>query len=140
MRPAREPMPAARVLDHKLANWSGGRRYTCPSYEIVRVSDGVRIAVPGLPALRRLRRGDGQPRARARPRAAPETVEEILLWTGTPLATQEVAVVCDVPLPRRASAWPGWQERHVGLRRPLDAARLRQRAAPRTYEAVAKHA
>ena len=48
MAAAREPMPAARVLDHKLANWSGGRRYTCPSYEIVRRSDGVRIAVPGF--------------------------------------------------------------------------------------------
>ena len=45
---AREPMDAARVLDEKLANWSGGRRYTCPSYEIVRRSDGVRIAVPGF--------------------------------------------------------------------------------------------
>ena len=45
---ARRPMPAARILDHKLANWSGGRRYTCPSYEIVRVADGVRIAVPGF--------------------------------------------------------------------------------------------
>ena len=45
---AREPIPAARVLDEKLANWSGGRRYTCPSYEIVRRSDGVRIAVPGF--------------------------------------------------------------------------------------------
>ena len=33
---------AARVLDEKLANWSGGRRYTCPSYEIERVSDGVK--------------------------------------------------------------------------------------------------
>src|SRR5262249_14558690 len=31
MRLAREPLPAARALDHKLANWSGGRRYTCPS-------------------------------------------------------------------------------------------------------------
>ena len=41
-------MPAARVLDNKLANWSGGRRYTCPSYEIVRTADGVRIAVPGF--------------------------------------------------------------------------------------------
>src|SRR5919199_1539106 len=45
---APERLAAARVLDHKLANWSGGRRYTCPSYEIVRVSDGVRISVPGF--------------------------------------------------------------------------------------------
>ena len=48
--------PAARVLDERLANWSGGRRYTCPSYEIVRLADGVTDLDPGLPAVRRLRR------------------------------------------------------------------------------------
>ncbi|MDX6726756.1 MAG: hypothetical protein QOK49_1561 [Baekduia sp.] len=96
MAAAREPSAAARVLDAKLANWSGGRRYTCPSYEIERKADGVRIAVPGfqpfpvydvvtanlLPGLER--------------RAAPATVQEVLAWTGTPLATKEVAVVCDI--------------------------------------------
>src|SRR5215208_3991461 len=45
---AREPMPAAKALDYKLANWSGGRRYTCPSYEIERLADGVKISVPGF--------------------------------------------------------------------------------------------
>lgn len=97
MAAARQPLPAARVLDDKLANWSGGRRYTCPSYEIERPADGVRIAVPGfqpfavydvitanlLPALDR--------------RDAPESVEEVLAWTGTPLASIEVAVICDIP-------------------------------------------
>jgi predicted DsbA family dithiol-disulfide isomerase len=96
MELARRPMPAARVLDHKLANWSGGRRYTCPSYEIVRLADGVRIAVPGfqpfgvydvitanlVPGLER--------------RDPPASVEAVLEWCGTPLATQEVAVVCDI--------------------------------------------
>lgn len=93
---ARGPMPAARVLDHKLANWSGGQRYTCPSYEILRPEDGVRIAVPGfqpfsvydvitanlVPGLDR--------------RDPPDSVEEVLEWCATPLATQEVAVVCDI--------------------------------------------
>jgi predicted DsbA family dithiol-disulfide isomerase len=96
MATARRPMPAARVLDHKLANWSGGQRYTCPSYEIVRLEDEVRIAVPGfqpfgvydvitanlVPGLER--------------RADPDSVEEVLEWCGVPLATQEVAVVCDI--------------------------------------------
>lgn len=98
MTAARAPMPAALVLDDKLANWSGGRRYTCPSYEIVRKSDGVRIAVPGfqpfavydvvtanlVPDLTR--------------RDPPATAEEVLAWTGTPLATKEVAVVRDIPV------------------------------------------
>ena len=82
MAAAREPMRAARVLDHKLANWSGGRRYTCPSYEVARLADGVTIAVPGfqpfavydvllanlVPGLDR--------------REPPDDVEEILRWTG----------------------------------------------------------
>jgi len=96
MAAARQPMPAALVLDERLANWSGGQRYTCPSYEIERIEDGVRIAVPGfqpfpvydvitanlVPGLRR-----------ADPAESPE---EVLRWTGTPLATKEVAVVRDI--------------------------------------------
>ena len=45
---ARAPMPAARVLDHKLANWSGGRRYTCPSYEIVRLATACGSPCPAF--------------------------------------------------------------------------------------------
>ena len=115
MRLAREPMPAARVLDAKLANWSGGRRYTCPSYEITRLSDGVTISIPGfqpfaaydvvlanlVPGLER--------------REAPSSVEEVLRWAGTPLASQEVAVVCDVPFEdARQALGRVAEERHVG--------------------------
>jgi predicted DsbA family dithiol-disulfide isomerase len=96
MAAARQPIEAARVLDDRLANWSGGRRYTCPSYEIVRKADGVRIAVPGfqpfavydvimanlVPGIER--------------RDPPQSAEEVLAWTGTPLATKEVAVVRDI--------------------------------------------
>jgi predicted DsbA family dithiol-disulfide isomerase len=97
MAHAREPMRSARVLDAKLANWSGGRRYTCPSYEICRVEDGVKIAVPGFQpfaaydvVLANLVPG-------AERREPPASVAEVLEWTGTPLASQEVAVVCDIP-------------------------------------------
>jgi hypothetical protein len=103
------------VLDEKLANWSGGRRYTCPSYEIVRVADGVKIAVPGfqpfavydvvtanlVPGLDR--------------RDPPESVEEVLAWTGTPLATKEVAVVCDIGFAEaRERLGRAAVEQHVG--------------------------
>jgi predicted DsbA family dithiol-disulfide isomerase len=96
MAAAREPRTAARVLDHKLANWSGGRRYTCPSYEIVRVEDGVRIAVPGFQpwAVYDVVTANLVPGADRRD--PPESVEDVLRWTGTPLATKEVAVVCDI--------------------------------------------
>ena len=93
---ARKPIPAARVLDEKLANWSGGRRYTCPSLEIVRRSDGVRIAVPGFQpfaaydvVLANLVPGSER-------RDAPSSVLDVLAWAGEPLATREVAVVCDI--------------------------------------------
>jgi predicted DsbA family dithiol-disulfide isomerase len=94
---ARRPMPAAKVLDHKLANWSGGRRYTCPSYEITRISDGITISVPGfqpfavydailanlVPGLDR--------------REPASSAEQVLDWRAFPLSTQEVATVCDIP-------------------------------------------
>jgi predicted DsbA family dithiol-disulfide isomerase len=115
MAGARQPIPAARVLDHKLANWSGGRRYTCPSYEVVRRSDGVRIAVPGFQpfAVYDVVTANLVPGLDRRP--APESVEEVLAWTGTPLATQEVAVVCDIPF-REARERLGRVavEQHVG--------------------------
>jgi predicted DsbA family dithiol-disulfide isomerase len=95
MAAARQPIPAARVLDAKLANWSGGRRYTCPSYEIVRMTDGVKIAVPGFQpfavydvVLANLTPGLGR-------QADPDSVEEVLAWAGEPLATEEVAVLLD---------------------------------------------
>jgi predicted DsbA family dithiol-disulfide isomerase len=115
MAAARAPMPAALVLDERLANWSGGRRYTCPSYEIERLADGVRIAVPGfqpfqvydvitanlLPGVRR-----------ADP---PGSAEEVLRWTGTPLASKEVAVVRDIPLDdAREELGRVADEEHVG--------------------------
>jgi predicted DsbA family dithiol-disulfide isomerase len=94
---ARRPMPAARVLDHKLSNWSGGRRYSCPSYEITRLRDGVTISVPGFQPfavydtiLANLVPGMDR-------REPPETVREVLEWRAFPLATQEVATVCDIP-------------------------------------------
>jgi predicted DsbA family dithiol-disulfide isomerase len=97
MAAAREPSQAARVLDDKLANWSGGRRYTCPSYEIERRADGVRIAVPGFQpfAVYDVITANLVPNLERRP--APDSVEEVLEWTGTPLASIEVAVVCDIP-------------------------------------------
>jgi predicted DsbA family dithiol-disulfide isomerase len=93
---ARRPMPAARVLDHKLANWSGGRRYTCPSYEIVRREDGVRIAVPGFQAFGVYDVITANLVPGLDRREDPDSVDQVLEWCGTPVATQEVAVICDL--------------------------------------------
>jgi predicted DsbA family dithiol-disulfide isomerase len=96
MAAAREPSSAARVLDERLANWSGGRRYTCPSYEILRRSDGVRIAVPGFQpfAAYDVVLANLVPGTERRP--APQSVLEVLEWAGEPLASREVAVICDI--------------------------------------------
>lgn len=116
MDAARQPIPAARVLDEKLAGWSGGRRYTCPSYEIERLADGVRIAVPGFQPfsvydviLANLVPGEER-------RDHAPGVEEVLRWAGTPLASQEVAVLCQIDLhDAREQLGRVATERHLGF-------------------------
>jgi predicted DsbA family dithiol-disulfide isomerase len=112
---ARHPLPAARVLDAKLANWSGGRRYTCPSYEIVRLEDNVRIAVPGFqpfPVYDVITANLVPGTERNDP---PGSVEDVLRWAGGPLASQEVAVICDIPFEQaREELGRVAVERHLG--------------------------
>jgi predicted DsbA family dithiol-disulfide isomerase len=95
---AREPLPAARVLDEKLANWSGGRRYTCPSYEIVRRSDGVRIAVPGFQPFAAYDVVTANLVPDTPRREPPDDVREVLDWALVPISTKEVAAVMDAEL------------------------------------------
>jgi len=111
---ARRPMPAARILDHKLANWSGGRRYTCPSFEITRRRDGVTIAIPGFQpfAVYDVVMANLLPDVDRR--EAPSSVREVLEWAGEPLATQEVAAVCDISREEAAE-----ELERVAERRPL---------------------
>lgn len=116
MAQARQPMPAARVLDAKLANWSGGRRYTCPSYELLRESDGVTIAVPGFqpfPVYDVLLANLVPDVPRREPA---RSAEEVLEWSGTPLATKEVAVVRDIAFEQaREELGHVAEECHVGF-------------------------
>ena len=112
---SRHPIDAARVLDEKLANWSGGRRYTCPSYEIVRVADGVKIAVPGFQPFAVYDVVTANLVPGVDRRDPPGSVEEVLAWTGTPLATKEVAVVCDIGFAEaRERLGRAAVEQHVG--------------------------
>jgi predicted DsbA family dithiol-disulfide isomerase len=115
MLEARKPMRSARVLDHKLANWSGGQRYTCPSYEITRIADGVTIAVPGFQPfavydvlLANLVPGTER-------REDPADVKDVLQWASGPLATREVAVLCNLDqADARERLGRVARERHVG--------------------------
>jgi len=113
---AREPLPAARVLDDRLANWSGGRRYTCPSYEIVRRSDGVRIAVPGFQPFAAYDVVTANLVPDTPRREPPSDVAEVLEWALVPIATKEVAAVMDIDLldARERLVRAGAAERPVG--------------------------
>jgi predicted DsbA family dithiol-disulfide isomerase len=115
MDAARHPRPAGLALDRKLAGWSGGRRYTCPSYEIAGSDEAEPIVIPGFwpfavyeVALANLLPGADR-------RDPPETVAEVLRWAGTPLATQEVAAICELDFnPAREALGAVAVEQHVG--------------------------
>jgi predicted DsbA family dithiol-disulfide isomerase len=116
MAASRHPSSAARVLDAKLANWSGGRRYTCPSYEIARTSDGVRIAVPGFQPFAVYDVVTANLVPGVDRRDPPGNVEEVLRWTGTPLASKEVAFVCGISVQdAREALGHVANEEHVGF-------------------------
>lgn len=93
---ARAPLPAATVLGKLAPTVDGGRRYTTPTYEVVRNADGLRIVIPGLQptAVYDVILANVAPELEWRP-AAP-SVEAALAWAGAPLATKEVAVLSDL--------------------------------------------
>lgn len=97
MDEARHPSPAALALDHKLAGWEGGRRYTCPSYEIG-AAHGPSLSAPGMQpaAVYEALIANAEP-GLAR-RAAPESVLELLEWCPAPPATAEVAEVMGISI------------------------------------------
>ena len=93
---AREPTAAALALEHKLAPWPGGLRYTCPSLELVRLADGATLAVPGFQPFAAYEVAVANLLPEAQRRDPPSSVLEVLEWAGEPLATREVAAVCDI--------------------------------------------
>jgi predicted DsbA family dithiol-disulfide isomerase len=97
MDEARHPSAAALALDHKLAGWAGGRRYTCPSYEVA-AGDGQRLAAPGFQpaAVYEALIANAAPTLTRRP--TPENVAELLAWCEAPPATVEVAEVMNIPI------------------------------------------
>ena len=97
LRLARDPSPGALALAHKLAgNGDGGHRYTCPSYELRRDSDGASLSAPGFQpaASYEVAIANLAPSLTRRPE--PSDVAEVLQWAGEPLATAEVAAVCGI--------------------------------------------
>lgn len=112
---ARTPAPAALVLNHKLGAWDGGRRYTCPSYDIVRKADGLRFVAPGFQPFLTYEVLLANLLPNVARRAAPGSVAEVLKWAGEPLASKEVAELCGLELwQAREALGRVATERHVG--------------------------
>lgn len=93
MDAARDPTPASLAQSDRLASWSGGMRYTCPSYEI---AGATTLSVPGFQPLRAYEVAFANAAPDAELRERPESVAEVLAWADEPLATKEVAVVCGI--------------------------------------------
>jgi predicted DsbA family dithiol-disulfide isomerase len=93
---ARHPSRPARALNHKLADWENGRRYTCPSYEITRLDSGARFDVPGFQPVAVYEAAIANLAPELGRRALPHSVEEVLAWADEPLATAEVAAICEI--------------------------------------------
>jgi len=100
---ARQPLPAALVMDERLADWEGGRRYSCPSYEL-RAEGREPIAIPGFQPWPVYDVALANLAPTANRRAAPDDPRELLEWAGEPLATREVAVVMGIEHDQAATA------------------------------------
>jgi glycerophosphoryl diester phosphodiesterase len=105
MRAARSPSPASRAQDYKLGGPPEERRYTCPSYELERTAAGRadwptadRVDLPGFRPVEAYEAALANIAPELTRRPDPGTVEEVLDWAGMPLATAEVAAVCDRPI------------------------------------------
>jgi predicted DsbA family dithiol-disulfide isomerase len=98
MAESRTPTPGALALSHKLAPTEAGHRYTCPSYEVMRNSDGASLSAPGFQPLAAYEVVVANLAPDATRRADPGDVREVLEWAGEPLATIEVATICGTDL------------------------------------------
>ncbi|MCW2996828.1 MAG: hypothetical protein JWN65_377 [Solirubrobacterales bacterium] len=99
MHRARHPHPAALAQDHKLAAWDGGRRYTCPSYEMTDGDQESALVAAGFQPLAAYEVLLANLDPGLRRRASTDDVAEVLAWAGEPLATKEVAMVCELEMP-----------------------------------------
>ena len=102
MRASRSPSPASRAQDYKLGGPSEERRYTCPSYELLRATPppadwptAARVDLPGFRPVEAYEAAIANLAPELTRRPDPSAVDEVLAWAGVPLATVEVAAVMD---------------------------------------------
>jgi predicted DsbA family dithiol-disulfide isomerase len=102
MEASRSPSPASRAQDYKLGGPPEERRYTCPSYELIRVTDppedwptANRVDLPGYRPIEAYETAIANLAPELTREPDPDSVEQVLRWAGMPIATAEVAAVCD---------------------------------------------
>lgn len=95
MAVARDPSAAALVMEHRLASAGDGQRYTCPSYQF-EAADGRCFDIPGFRPVEAYEVAIANLAPELDRRATPARVEDVLAWAGEPLATVEVAAVCQL--------------------------------------------
>ena len=102
MRAARSPSPASRAQDYKLGGPDQKRRYTAPSYELVRNTEpppdwptAMRVDLPGFRPVEAYEAAIANLAPELTRRPDPRAAAEVLEWAGVPLATVEVAAVMD---------------------------------------------
>jgi predicted DsbA family dithiol-disulfide isomerase len=103
---ARSPSPASRAQDYKLGGPHDERRYTCPSYELFRSTPAPadwetagRVDLPGFRPVEAYEAAIANLAPELTRREDPAAAEEVLAWAGIPLATAEIAAVCDREMP-----------------------------------------
>ena len=99
---ARSPSPASRAQDDRLGGPAEERRYTCPSYELERTTPpppdwptAGRVDLPGFRPVEAYEAAIANLAPELTRRADPVSAEEVPAWAGMPLATAEIAAVCD---------------------------------------------
>jgi len=92
---ARDPTPAALVMGHRLAGTGEDQRYTCPSYKF-EAAGGRDFDIPGFRPVEAYEVAIANLAPELDRRPTPQAVDEVLTWAGTPLATMEVATVCQL--------------------------------------------
>ncbi len=95
MDAARAPSPEALAQGARLAPWEKGMRYTCPSLEFRRRSDGRRISAPGFQPRESYEMAVANLAPDLELRPAAGSVRDALEWAPFPLATVEVVALCD---------------------------------------------
>ncbi len=105
---ARNPLPAARALDHKLGGPAEQRRYTAPSYVI-----GGHV-VPGFHPVEVYEAAIANHSPDLVRRPIPDSIEQVLVRAAEPLATAEVALIMQTSIDKARRALEASAVEHRG--------------------------